>query len=79
MMDYTLNSKIIFSCWRQRGRAVRESDLKSRDPEFKSRSDHLFQVVPGSTPQLCLYKVGILNLLSLFQLCCVAARLGRRT
>ena len=37
---------------------VRARDLKSGDPEFKSRSDHwldLFEVVPGSTPGLCLY------------------------
>ena len=43
---------------RQRGRVVRASDLKSGDPEFGSRSDHLldlFQVVPGSTPWLRLY------------------------
>ena len=55
-------------------------DLKSGDPEFKSRTDHqldLFQEVLGSTPQLrlysvsqlvCLLPVGILNLLSSFQL-----------
>ena len=59
--------------WRQRGRVVRAPDLKSGDPEFKSRPDHqldLFQVEPGSTPRLrsyCLLPVGILNLLSLFQ------------
>ena len=37
---------------RQRGRVVRTPDLKSGDPEFKSRADqllNLFQVVPGST------------------------------
>ena len=36
----------------------RALDLKSGDPEFKSRSDHnvdLFQLVPGSTPQLYQY------------------------
>lgn len=55
---------------------VRGSDLKSGDPEFRSRSDHkldLFQVVVGSPPlaavlennQLVgLLPVGILNLLS---------------
>ena len=53
-------------CWtccvleenRQRGWVFRSSDLKSGDPEFKSRSDHLldlFQVVLGSTPRLWLY------------------------
>ena len=34
-------------------------DLKSGDPEFKSRSDHqldLSHIVPGSTPRLRLYK-----------------------
>ena len=59
---------------------VRAPDLKSGNPEFKSRPDHqldLFQVVPDSTPRLrlyivnwsasCLLAVGILNLLSLFQ------------
>ena len=55
---------------------IRAPDLKSGDPEFKSRSDHqldLFQVVPGSTAALvhtqlaCLLPVGILNLSSLFQ------------
>ena len=38
-------------------REVRSLDLKSGDPEFKSRSDHwldLSQVVPGSTPRLYL-------------------------
>ena len=37
---------------------VRASDLKSGDPEFRSRSDHkldLFLVLPGSTPWLRLY------------------------
>ena len=41
-----------------RGRVVRAQDLKSGDPEFKSRSDHyldLFELVPGSTPRLRLY------------------------
>ena len=44
--------------WRQRGRVVRASSLKSGDPELKSRSDHkldLFEVVPGSTPRLRSY------------------------
>ena len=61
---------------RQHGQVVR--DLKSGDPEFKSHPDHqlvLFQVVPGSTPRLCLYisqlvclrPVEILNLFGLFQ------------
>ena len=43
---------------RHRGRVVRVLDLKSGDPESKSRSDHwldLFQVVLGSTPRLHLY------------------------
>ena len=43
----------------QCGQVVRAPDLKSGNPEFKSHSDHqldLFQVVPGSTPQLYLYK-----------------------
>ena len=34
---------------------VRAPDLKSEDPEFKSRSNHqlgLFQRVPGLTPRL---------------------------
>ena len=38
---------------------VRVPDLKLANPNFKSRSDHrldLFQVVPGSTPRLHLYK-----------------------
>ena len=59
---------------------VRASDLRSGDPEFGSRSDHkldLFQVVSpwfNSSAALvhsqvvCLVPVGILNLLSLFQL-----------
>ena len=58
---------------------VRVSDLKSGDPEFRSRSDYhldLFEVVPGSTSRLRLYKangsascqLGFLTLLSLFQL-----------
>ena len=37
---------------------VRVLDLKSGDPKFKFSSDQLLdlsQVVPGSTPQLCLY------------------------
>ena len=37
---------------------ARVPDLKSGDPEFKSRSDHeldLFQVVLGSTPRQYLY------------------------
>ena len=37
---------------------VRGPDLKSGDPGFESRSDHyldLFEVFPGSTPQLRLY------------------------
>ena len=37
---------------------VRVPDLKSRGAEFKFHTDQqlgLFQVVPGSTPQLCLY------------------------
>ena len=63
--------------WRQNDRVVRASDLKSGDPDFTSRAHHqldLFQVVPGSTAALvqsqlvCLLPVGILNLLSLFQL-----------
>ena len=40
------------------GRVVRVPDLKSGDPEFKSRPDHqldLSQVVLGSTPRLLLY------------------------
>ena len=44
--------------WRQCGQGVRAPDLKSGNPEFKSRSDHqpdLFQVVLGSTPWLHLY------------------------
>ena len=47
-----------FKLGRQRGRVVRVPDLKSGDPEFKSRSDHqldLFEVVPCSTPRLRLY------------------------
>ena len=42
---------------RQRCRVVRAPDLKSGDPEFKSRSDHwldLFLSAPGSTPRLVL-------------------------
>jgi len=60
---------------RQRGRVVRASDLKSGDAEFGSRSEF----VPGSpwfnssaalvhSLLVCLLPVGILNLLSLFQL-----------
>ena len=43
-------------CMRHRGRVVRAPDLKSCDPVFKSRSDHLlgfFQLVPVSTPRDC--------------------------
>ena len=43
--------------WRQCGPVVRTLALRSRDPEFKSCSDHslnLFLVVPGSTSQLHL-------------------------
>ena len=55
---------------------VRAPDLRSGDPEFKSRSDHLldlFEVVPSSSAALVnsqlvsLLPVGILNLLNLFQ------------
>ena len=38
---------------------VEALDLRSGDPEFKSRSDHrlyLSQIVPGSTARLRLYK-----------------------
>jgi len=56
---------------------VRAPDLKSRDPEFKSRSDHPAEFVPGCpwfNPSAALAQsqlidlslVGILNLLSLF-------------
>ena len=31
---------VVLELERQRGRVVRASDLKSGDPEFKSRSDH---------------------------------------
>ena len=44
---------------RKRRQVFRMPDLKSGDPEFKSCSDRqldLFQVVPGSTSQLCLYE-----------------------
>ena len=37
---------------------IRAPDLKSGDPEFKFCFDHqldLFQVFPGSTPQVLLY------------------------
>jgi len=59
---------------------VRALDLKSGDPEFKSRADHLldlFKLTPASAPRLRLYKqsqlvgllpIGILYLLSLLQL-----------
>ena len=50
---------VVLELERQRGRVVRAPDLKSGDSEFKSRSDHLrdlFEVVPGSTPWLRLYK-----------------------
>ena len=43
----------------QCGQVVREPDLKSSNPDFKSHTDHqldLFQVVLGSTPRLGLYK-----------------------
>ena len=43
--------------WRQHGQVGRVPDLKSGEPEFKS------QLV-----WLCLLPIGILNLLSLFQL-----------
>ena len=43
--------------WRQRGQVVRVPDLKSGEPEFNS------QLI-----WLCLLPIGILNLLSLFQL-----------
>ena len=60
---------------------VRALDLKSVNPEFKSRADHklnlfLSKVVPGSinpsavpllSQLVCTLPVGILNLLSLFQ------------
>ena len=56
-------------------------DLKSGDPESKSRSDHqldLFQVSPsfnssaalGHSELLCPLLVGILNLQSLFVVFC---------
>ena len=61
---------------RQRGRVVRAPDLKSGDPEFESRSDHFVRGSPlfNSSAALvhsqlvCLLPVGILNLLSSFQL-----------
>ena len=31
---------LALALWRQCGRGVRAPDLKTRDPEFKSRSDH---------------------------------------
>ena len=31
--------------WRQHGRVVRVLDLKSGGPEFKSRSDHLLDLI----------------------------------
>ena len=51
---------IVLHCaFRGAGSSVAEwSNLKSGDPEFRSRSVHqldLFQVVPGSTPRLCLF------------------------
>lgn len=51
---------IVHHCgFRGAGSSLAEwSNLKSGDLEFKSRSVHqldLFQVVPGSTPWLCLY------------------------
>ena len=39
------------------GRVVRVPDLKSGDPDFKSRSDNLLvlsQVDPALSPRLCL-------------------------
>ena len=46
--NFVLFSLLDCCCRRQRGLVVRASDLKSGDPELKSRSDHqldLFQVV----------------------------------
>ena len=43
---------------RQRGRVVWALELKSDEPEIKSRSDNqldLFQVVPSSPPRLRVY------------------------
>ena len=45
-------------------------NLRSGDPEFKSRSNHqlnLFQVVSGSAAPVSLLSFDILNLLSSFQ------------
>ena len=64
---------IITVQWRQRGRVVRAPDLKSGDPEFKSRFVRgsplfIFSAALVHSQLVWLLPVGILNLLSSFQL-----------